>query len=355
MRAKELPLPHHFDPRRVGEVWRVGYQERAEEARAWAKEHGVAPAREDEFRLSLLIVDGQNTFCIPGFELFVAGRSGRGAVDDNSRLCQFIYRNLASITQIVATLDTHTAMQIFHPIFLVNERGEHPAPLTSVSLKDLEKGVWRANPALAGSLGMSAGALQGHLLHYCRKLSQEGKYLLMVWPYHAMLGGIGHALVSSIEEALFFHLVARSSQAGFEIKGGNPLTENYSVLRPEVLEGQDGKPIAEKNERLIRRLLEFDAVVVAGQAKSHCVAWTVEDLLAEIRARDGKLARRIYLLDDCSSPVVAPGVVDFSDQAEEAYARFAGAGMHRVRSTEPLQTWPGPIGEAAKSVARSSG
>jgi len=348
MRGKELPVPRHFDPRHVGEVWRVAYQERAEEARAWAKEHGIAPARNDEFRLSLLLVDAQNTFGIPGFELFVGGRSGRGAVDDNNRLCQFIYRNLGSITQVFATLDTHSAMQIFHPIFLVNERGEHPAPLTAVSLDDVEKGLWRANPAVTASLGMSVSALQDHLLHYCRKLSQGGKYLLMIWPYHAMLGGVGHALVASVEEAIFFHLIARSSQTAFEIKGGNPFTENYSVLRPEVLEGGDGKPIAEKNEGLIRRLLEFDAVVIAGQAKSHCVAWTVEDLLGEIRARDGKLAGRIYLLDDCSSPVVAPGVVDFSDQTEEAYARFAAAGMHRVRSTEPLGTWPGPIGEAAR-------
>lgn len=348
MGAKDLTAPPHFDSRRVGEVWRVPYQERAAEARSWARQHGIAPAAEDDFRLCLLLVDAQNTFCVPGFELFVGGRSGRGAVEDNTRLCEFVYRNLASITHIVQTLDTHTAMQIFHPIFLVNERGEHPAPLTAVSLEDVEKGRWRANAAVAASLGVSASDLQAHLLHYCRKLSQGGKYLLMIWPYHAMLGGIGHALVSSVEEALFFHNVARSAQTGFEIKGSNPLTENYSVLRPEVLEGATGQPIAQENEQLIRRLLRFDAVVIAGQAKSHCVAWTVEDLLTEIRAVDARLGRRIYLLDDCSSPVVAPGVVDFTEQAEEAYARFAAAGMHRVRSTEPLAAWPGPVGEAQK-------
>jgi len=80
---------------------------------------------------------------------------------------------------------------------------------------------------------------------------------------------------------------------------------------------------------------------VAGQAKSHCVAWTVEDLLAEIRARDPSWARRVYLLEDCSSSVVVPGVVDFTERAEAAYARFAEAGMRRVRSTDPMETWPG--------------
>ena len=94
------------------------------------------------------------------------------------------------------------------------------------------------------------------------------------------------------------------------------------------------------NPALVDHLLSFDAVVVAGQARSHCVAWTVEDLLGEIRRRDASLAERITLLDDCSSPVVVPGVADFTDAAEEAYTRFADAGMRRVRSTDPQDARP---------------
>ena len=88
-------------------------------------------------------------------------------------------------------------------------------------------------------------------------------------------------------------------------------------------------------------LLEFDAIVVAGQAKSHCVAWSVEDLLTEIKARDPQLAQKVYLLEDCTSPVVVPDVVDFSEAADEAFQRFADAGMHRVSTDMPLQSWPG--------------
>ncbi|MCZ0904712.1 isochorismatase, partial [Microcoleus sp. HI-ES] len=137
-------------------------------------------------------------------------------------------------------------------------------------------------------------------------------YPLTIWPYHSMLGGIGHALVSAVEEAIFFHTIARNSQALFEIKGGNPLTENYSVLRPEVLDGFDGNPIAEKNAKFIDKLLDFDEIIIAGQAKSHCVAWTIDDLLTEILTRDPNLAKKVYLLEDCTSPVVVPGVVDFT-------------------------------------------
>ncbi len=177
--------------------------------------------------------------------------------------------------------------------------------------------------------------------HYTRKLKEGGKYDLTVWPYHAMLGGIGHALVSAVEEAVFFHSIARYSQPDFQVKGGNPFTENYSVLSPEVLEDEAGEQIAEKNVTFIRKLLEFDAVIIAGQAKSHCVAWTIDDLLNEIFTADRALAEKVYLLEDCSSPVVIPGVVDYTAEADAAFQRFADAGMHVVRSTEPVSNWPG--------------
>ena len=107
---------------------------------AW---HGFQAAAEDEFQVCLLAVDVQNTFCIPDFELFVAGRSGTGAVDDNRRLCEFIYRNLGTITQIFPSLDTHLGVQIFHPLWLIDGDGNHPEPYTLVSAEDVANGRWR--------------------------------------------------------------------------------------------------------------------------------------------------------------------------------------------------------------------
>ena len=337
---RELPIPPHFDPERVGEIWRVPYQERAEDAHAWADEHGLRPALEHGFNLCLVLVDVQNTFCIPGFELFVAGRSGTGAVDDNRRLCDFVYRNLGAITAIIPTLDTHQAMQIFHAAWLVDEEGRHPDPYTLVTPEDVESGRWRVNAAAAESVGFEADYAQRQLLDYTRKLARRGKYDLTIWPYHAMLGGIGHALVPAVEEAVFFHTIARSSQPAFQVKGDNPLTEHYSMLGPEITEGPDGETIAGMNDLLIEQLLLYDAIVVAGQAKSHCVAWTIDDLLEGDDERERALAPRTYLLEDCTSPVVVPGM-DYTEQADAAFERFAAAGMHVVRSTDPIESWPG--------------
>ncbi len=340
MNQETLPLPDFYSPKKVESIWNVPYQQRSTAAREWAKKYQIPPASTDKLRTCLLAVDLQNSFCMPGFELFVGGSSGNGAVEDNQRLCEFIYRNLSSITHICATLDTHHAMQIFHAVFLVNERGEHPDALTLVSQQDIIENRWRISPQVAEFLGMTPAEGQEYLLHYASQLKDREKYDLTVWPYHVMLGSVGHALVPSVEEAIFFHNIARYDQVEFQIKGSNPLTEHYSAIGPEVLHDQKGRLIDQKSEHILQLVQNFDRVIIAGQAKSHCVAWTVEDLLQQLLAVDGTLVGKVYLLEDCTSPVVIPGVVDYSQAAESAYQKFAAAGMHLVNSTQPLNTWP---------------
>lgn len=336
-----LPIPAFFDPQKTGQIWKVPYETRARDAREWSRQHSIPPASASGFRIGLLGIDLQNTFCIPDFELFVGGPSGTGAVDDCRRLASFIYRNLANLTGITMTLDTHSPVQIFHAIYLIDEQGKHPDPMSSISAEDVASGRWKFNPAVAASLGITPEYGQAQLVDYTHKLQQMGKYDLTVWPYHAMLGGIGHAVVPAIEEAVFFHSIARSSQPDLILKGNEPLTESYSAVGPEVEQGPDGRILGRKSGRLLEKLGQYDAFIIAGEAKSHCVAWTIADLLQDILEEDPGLAARVYLLEDCTTPIAVPGVADYSEPADAAYARFAEAGMHRVLSTEPIESWPG--------------
>lgn len=331
-----LPIPSFFDASRVGEIWKVDYAARADQARDWTHHHNLMPASVSKERISLLLIDVQNTFCIPAFELFVGGRSGHGAVDDNVRLCEFIYRNLGNITHITATMDTHLSQQIFHPIFFVDKDGNHPAPYTDIHVGELHDGKWKFNPMLAPNYQIAPEYGQQMMIHYAEELERKGKYALTIWPYHAMLGGMGHALVPALEEAIFFHSITRFAQPDFEIKGDKPFTENYSVIGPEVLLGPMGETLGTHDMKFVQHLQEVDRLYIAGQAKSHCVAWTVSDLLDDVQSTDPELANKVYLLEDCTSPVVVPGVVDHTDAADEAYVRFANAGMKIVKSTDPV-------------------
>ncbi len=340
----ELPLPPHFDPKKVGEIYHVPYETREAEALAWAKKHGFKPGPSDRVRICLMPIDTQITFCVPGWaDLFVGGRSGTGAVDDNVRLCEFIYKNLHRITRVCPTMDTHLASQIFFKKFWINDRGEHPASYSTITEDDVRIGRWRVNPAVVSYVAKDAtyAEVQRYALHYVTQLKASKRYDLSIWPYHGMLGGVGHALAPAIDEAVFFLNIARKEYTHHEIKGGNPLSENYSVFRTEVLIGPMGEPVGHRNTAFLKRLLSYDAVLIAGQAKSHCVAWTIDDLLSDIAAQDPDLAKKVYLLEDCTSPVVVPGVVDFTDKANADFDRFVKAGMHVVKSTDPMESWPG--------------
>jgi nicotinamidase-related amidase len=246
-------------------------------------------------------------------------------------------------------MDTHTATQIFHEAFFVNDAGEHPAPMTQISIQDILQGKWKVNSAIAQTIAQGQyNALAKHVEHYVRSLEAAGRYKLTIWPYHAMLGGIGHALVTCVEEALFFHNISRDSQTDIQIKGGNPLSENYSILRPEVLKSFGGAAVGQRNTKFLQALLSFDVLIIAGQAKSHCVAWTIADLLTEINTQDPTLAKKVYLLEDCTSAVFVPRSVtglsfdiDYTDEADKAFADFEKAGMKIVKSTDPIESWPG--------------
>lgn len=342
---RELPLPPHYDPANVVNDTRwIDYAGLQQAAIDWRRQYNLKAAATDRVKVGVLAIDVQNTFVHPQGELYVGGASGTGAVDDARRLVEFGYRNLGLITGFHCTLDTHRAYAVFHPSFLVDAAANHPAPFTSVTHKDVLDGVWQPSPFMTSALGISLMAAQKHLEHYTLELEKAGRYALTIWPYHGMLGDKGHNLVSGLAELANFHGFTRGAQPGFEVKGTHPLVENYSVLGPEVTELFNGTPVP-RNTGFIEKLLRYDVLVITGQAKSHCVAWTIDDLLNDIVQRDPQLAHKVYLLEDCTTPIVvkAPNgqvVYDYGPDADAAFDKFRNAGMHVVRSTDPIDSWP---------------
>ena len=349
MAAKELPLPPFYNPANVVNDTRwIDYPQLQTDAATWRRQHKLLPVATDRVKVGLLVIDAQNTFCHPQGGLFVAGMSGRGAIDDSIRTVEFIYRNLGVLSGIHCTLDTHRIYAVFHPSFLEDEQGNHPAPFTQVTNAEVRAGKWRPSTYMVSalsSLNLTFMAAERHLLDYTAKLEAAGRYALTIWPYHGMLGDKGHNLVSGLAEAVNFHALARGAQPGFEVKGTNALVENYSVFGPEVTTLFTGQSV-QRNVEIIKALDKYDVLVIAGQAKSHCVAWTIDDLLREVLVGDRTLANKVYLLEDCTTPIVvkdAAGRVlyDYGPDAQAAFDRFRSAGMHVVRSTDPIHTWPG--------------
>ena len=113
-------------------------------------------------------------------------------------------------------------------------------------------------------------------------------------------------------EAALFHAAARMHQTHFETKGTHAMTENYSVLSPEVTE-LSGNVVGAFNAPFFKMLMEYDRIYVFGQAKSHCVLSTLNDIQKHVAATDPKLAEKIWILEDAMSPVPAPPLSPLPD------------------------------------------
>ena len=107
---------------------------------------------------------------------------------------------------------------------------------------------------------------------------EEGnRFKLCIWPEHCIIGSPGHNVRPVILAAVNDWAESRMKEVVFVCKGQNCLTEMYSALRAEVPVESDERTLL--NTGLLRMLQESRHLVVCGQALSHCVNFTVRDLV----------------------------------------------------------------------------
>ncbi len=348
LKSFELPLPSIYNPDTVGEFFTPDYNQIMAAASEWRNHHNILPRRKDKHTVGFAVIDLQRTFCLKNGELTLEPAS----VEDSKRICEFTYRNTRIISNLMATLDTHFMFQIFHPPFWLDGNGSYVAPLTVIETKDILSGKYRVNPEMAYAiLGnmQYLGWLQEYVIEYTRKLAEQGKPPLVVWPVHGLFGSPGHSLVPAFQTACQMHELARYARTNYRLKGDKPLSEHYSPFGTEVVEvtvHNNQMTVGELSDRVVDDLLKNIILILAGEASSHCVGSGIYDVLKRIKAQDPNLAKKVYILKDCTSPV--PG---FEAQADKAFDEFENAGMHLVDSTTPMDEWPDVPDEVFKQVA----
>lgn len=253
----------------------------------------LSPASDDSEKILFLAIDMQNDFMEKG-ELAVPG-----SYRDVSNAVHFLYSHLDKITRIAVSLDTHQPQQIFHPIWWIDGEGNHPAPFTIITPEAVQNGKWHAIYHPEESLA------------YVNKLGEQSKKDLCIWPYHCLEGTNGAALESQFANMVFFHSIARKSTPLRIVKGKDPLSEMYGIIKPEVTQDDD-----EGNVELLRELKNYDRVIVVGEAKSHCVLESLRQILTYYES-DADMTSRIVVLSDCMSPI--PG---FEQSTDDAFAQL---------------------------------
>lgn len=232
----------------------------------------------------LIIIDPQHDFCHPDGALFVPG-----AVEDMERLAAFISRTRDKLAQIHVTLDCHHLLDIAHPLFWLDEKGQNPDPYTSISADDVRNGVWRT----------AIPSWQKRATEYVEALEKNDRYPLCIWPPHCLIGSEGNKVVPSLFAELMLWQKEHLKTINFVSKGSNPWTEHYSAVMADVPDPKD--PSTQVNTGFIKIVETADNILLAGEAGSHCLANTGRDTANNFSNEE--YVKKMILLEDGTSPV----------------------------------------------------
>ena len=260
-------------------------------------------------KTALIVIDPQVDFCSPKGALYVPG-----AENDMKRAGALVSNAGHRFTEIHVTLDTHHLMHIAHPLFWVGADGGNPEPFTLISRADVENGTWKP----------FSESLAGKAVNYVRQLEKNGRYSLVIWPPHCLIGSPGHSVCPELFEPLLNWEKTRKAVINYVTKGSNIYTEHYSAVQADVPDPEDAS--TELNLTFIKSMENSDHVLIAGEALNFCVFNTLRDIIAFFGKEN---IHKLAVLEDCMSPV--PG---FEQLTEAFYSLVKSSGVEIIKSTD---------------------
>ncbi|MCE6989182.1 nicotinamidase [Dyadobacter sp. CY323] len=231
-------------------------------------------------KTALLIIDAQFDFCNPSGTLYVPG-----AEKDIERITRLIALDGEKIDGIFVTLDTHKVLDIAHPLFWEDRNGNSVAPFTLITAAAVKAGKWIPRYE------------KEYVLTYLETLEKQGEFKHFIWPEHCLVGSKG----ASLDDTLMESILAWTHRTGRDYtaisKGIHPLTEHFGVFKAQV--PVENAPETALNQAFLAELAEFDRILIAGEARSHCVATSINQILKYATG----LIPKIIVLSDCMSDV----------------------------------------------------
>jgi len=196
----------------------------------------------------------------------------------------------------------------------VNSKGQHPPYFTTITYDDITNGTWRAyNPRW-----------QEVQAKYVKTLKDNGRYDLMIWPPHCLIGTPGNNLVTPIADALL-KWEQKFNKVNYVAKGTNMFTEHYSALQADVPDDKDSS--TKLNTGLLDVVAnEADVLLCMGEALSHCMANTFRDMANNFGEDNIK---KMVLLEDATS-----NVANCEKLGQDFIKEMKGRGMKIAKTTD---------------------
>lgn len=261
-------------------------------------------------RTLLLVIDAQKDFMdIPGAALPVPG-----AVSDTERLVALIDR--VNPAGIFSSLDTHYTLDIAHSAWWNDAEGNPVKPFTLILADDIKNGKYVARIDPKRSLA------------YVEALEANGEFNHFIWPDHCIQGSEGHALLPIYMKALNRWEEKNLRWVNFITKGVNPFTEHFGIFRANIPVSDDAAN-TDVNQGLFQAMNTYDEVLLAGQARTHCVANSLRQMISIAP----QLASKLIVLNDCMSNVTGlPN--DFYTMVDGIYNDACSKGVRMALSTD---------------------
>lgn len=230
-----------------------------------------------------------------------------GASADAKRTSEWTIKNKEKFHAVYLTQDSHHELDIAHPSMWNKADGTPVDPFTPISHQDILNGKFVPR------------IFHKRLLNYVKALEDQGEFGHFIWPPHCLMGTWGHNFHPAIQN-MISEFERRGLWVNFITKGSNPFTEHFGFVRANIPDPND--PSTFPNQDLLNNFNKFDDVLITGQARSHCVANSLKQLL-EV-APD--LASKLVVMEDCMSNVA--GLPDaFYVEVDKIYEDARNAGV----------------------------
>lgn len=297
--------PYFWRPEQLGFGWREPIVDLAREEGGRLR---------DKLPLSkqtaaLLLIDLLRDFIFENGNLSV-----QGGVAATRNIIDFIYGNAKEIDEIIILRDFHPAgFHITLSPWWVHKEGHSPRAFTDISQEDVCKGIW--TPRFYPNWSKA----------YLKALADTDQPQLKIWWEHCVGGTPGANFPAELDEAITWLRATRDLKITTLFKGVNPKTDQFGFL-PCVPVPED--PMQNYYESILRYTVGMKSkgkkVYAAGLAEDICLHVTLNQM---ITAAKGEQLDNVYLLQDCTSPVL-------EKDRGKYFERYQAAGIHIIKSTD---------------------
>jgi len=274
-------------------------------------------------KTSVFAIDFQNDFIdIPsnqlpqnpdGTPMYSPALPVAGALEDVKRFVAWATKNIDKISSFYFTQDSHHNNDIAHPQWWQDAQGNIVSPFTPISYADILGGKYVPRRYMKQSK------------EYVKSLEDQGEFSHFIWPEHCIVGTWGHNFHDEINK-LRETINLKGIWPNVVTKGSNPFTEHFGAFRANIPHAQD--PSTNLDFNLLNALMGMDEVIVVGEARSHCVANSLKQLVEEVPA----LAPKLVIFEDCMSDV--PNLpAAFYDQVQKIYDDAKAKGVRFATTT----------------------